>query len=222
MNEDMLRTAQQLRQHTRSLAEQVCLSLLLLAIVQTDKSKTGFADYSSHVQQLLGEDWVDFGGRIEALQQDPPFQPFGDVDATVLAMSQWFKHDFMTWIDPIKCPACGGETEFSGMAQPTQAELLDGAGRVESHICVSCQTERRFMRVNKISTLLRTREGRCGKMSPILEKQRLIVAGEFAHLFYTLLQARGIRARYIWNSEDHVWSEYWSPALQHWVHVDAW
>ncbi len=24
------------------------------------------------------------------------------------------------------------------------------------------------------------------------------------------------------RSEDHVWTEYWSPSLQHWVHVDSW
>lgn len=120
------------------------------------------ADFPSHVRNLLGDDWIDFGGRIEALKQDPPFQPFGEEEAVVLAMSQWFKHDFMTWIDPIKCPKCGADTKFSGMAQPTQEELLDGAGRVESHRCVECQAERRFMRVNKVSTLLRTREGRCG------------------------------------------------------------
>jgi hypothetical protein len=24
------------------------------------------------------------------------------------------------------------------------------------------------------------------------------------------------------SSEDHVWTEYWSPASQHWVHVDSW
>lgn len=49
-----------------------------------------------------------------------------------------------------------------------------------------------------------------------------MIQGEFAHLFYVLLQAKGIGARYIYNTEDHVWCEYWSPTLKHWVHVDSW
>lgn len=31
----------------------------------------------------------------------------------------------------------------------------------------------------------------------------------------------GLDTRYVWNSEDHVWTEYWSPTLGHWVHVDS-
>lgn len=120
-------------------------------------------DFGAHIREVLGQDWVDFGGRIEALNQSPPFEPFGEEEAVVLAMAQWFKHDFMTWVDPIKCPKCGDETKFSGMAEPTSEEQEQGAGRVESHRCVSCQAERRFMRVNKVSTLLKTREGRCGE-----------------------------------------------------------
>lgn len=41
-------------------------------------------------------------------------------------------------------------------------------------------------------------------------------------MFYVFLQAAGLEARYVWNSEDHVWTEYWSPTLKHWVHVDSW
>lgn len=48
------------------------------------------------------------------------------------------------------------------------------------------------------------------------------MSGEFAQLFYIFLLALGVEARYVWNSEDHVWTEYWSPTLQHWVHVDSW
>lgn len=193
-----------------------------------NKRQTGFTDFNQHVTESLGSVWLDFDGRIEALKQSPPFEPFGEEEAVVLAMAQWFKHDFMKWVDPIKCPRCQGETKFSGMGQPTQSEIADGAGRVELHRCVQCQEERRFMRVNKVSTLLRTREGRCGEPHPSTDVCLILltvahsILGEFAHLFYTLLQAKGLRARYIWNSEDHVWSEYWSPTLKHWVHVDSW
>lgn len=186
--------------------------------------QTGMADFPGHVQQVLGQDWIDFGGRIEALKQAPPFEPFGEEEAVVLAMAQWFKHDFMTWVDPIKCPKCGAETRISGLVEPTASEMELGAGRVESHRCISCQTERRFMRIGKVSTLLKTREGRCGEsLSPDTFLGILLMnLGEFAHLFYVLLQAKGIGARYIYNTEDHVWCEYWSPTLKHWVHVDSW
>lgn len=46
--------------------------------------------------------------------------------------------------------------------------------------------------------LMKTRKGRCG---------------EFANLFTLFLRAAGLRARYIWNQEDHVWNEYYSDFL---------
>jgi len=45
--------------------------------------------------------------------------------------------------------------------------------------------------------------------------------GEFANSFCLFLRAVGLRARYVWNLEDHVWNEYWSPSLQRWVHLDS-
>lgn len=122
-------------------------------------------DFPKHVREVLGQDWIDLGGRIEALKQSPPFEPFGEEEAVVLAMAQWFKHDFMTWVDPIKCPSCGGETKFSGIVPPTKSESDEDTQRVESHRCILCQTERRFGRVNRVSVLLKTREGRCGESS---------------------------------------------------------
>lgn len=125
--------------------------------------KTRDSQFASTVEQSIGEVWDDLDGRIEVLQREPPFEPFGEEEAIVLAMSQWFKYDFMTWVDPIKCPQCQGETRFSGMAPPTQQEKEMGGDRVESHRCVVCQTERRFMRLNEPRSLLKTREGRCGE-----------------------------------------------------------
>jgi peptide-N4-(N-acetyl-beta-glucosaminyl)asparagine amidase len=135
-------------------------SFICLANVQT--KDPGFADT---VKQSIGEVWDDLDGRIEVLKREPPFEPFGEEEAIVLAMSQWFKYDFMTWVDPIKCPKCGNETRFSGMASPTIEEREMGGDRVESHRCVICQTERRFMRLNEPKSLLKTREGRCGESS---------------------------------------------------------
>lgn len=126
--------------------------------------QTGDPDFTATVKRTLGEQWDDFDGRIEVLKREPPFEPFGEEEATVLAMAQWFKYDFMTWVDPIKCPKCQSETRFSGMAEPTPQERNMGGERVESHRCVACQTERRFMRTNQITTLLRTKEGRCGRL----------------------------------------------------------
>jgi len=125
--------------------------------------KTRDSQFASTVEQSIGEVWDDLDGRIEVLQREPPFETFGEEEAIVLAMSQWFKYDFMTWVDPIKCPRCQGETRFSGMAAPTQQEKEMGGDRVESHRCVVCQTERRFMRLNEPKSLLKTREGRCGE-----------------------------------------------------------
>jgi peptide-N4-(N-acetyl-beta-glucosaminyl)asparagine amidase len=98
------------------------------------------------------------------LMADPPFQPFGREDAKALALARWFKTSYMTWVDPIKCPACSGPTTAVGSVDPDRKERADGAGRTELHVCkAQCGGSRRFARYNSISTLMRTREGRCGE-----------------------------------------------------------
>ncbi|BEI82098.1 hypothetical protein CcaverHIS002_0212580 [Cutaneotrichosporon cavernicola] len=130
---------------------------------------------------------------------------FGYEDALVLAAARWFKHEYFRWADPIKC-ACGGDTTYEGQGEPSAEDLQGGAGRVELHKCTACEKDTRFPRYNTTEALMRAKVGRCG---------------EFAQLFYIFLLALGLEARYVWNSEDHVWTEYWSPTLQHWVHVDS-
>jgi peptide-N4-(N-acetyl-beta-glucosaminyl)asparagine amidase len=64
---------------------------------------------------------------------------------------QWFKHDFMHWVDPIKCPACSGDTRHQssfGHEGMTEEERRV-AGRVEVWKCVDdgCGGVDRFLRL---------------------------------------------------------------------------
>ncbi len=170
---------------------------------------------------------------VEGILASRPDASIGAEDALAISLLRWFKNEFMRWVDPIPCPMCGGSTQNVGSTEPTPEERKGGAGRVEMWACTEDRAEggkcpglRRFARYkwvrditggiqtrvltdtpahSDIPTLLRTREGRCG---------------EFAHLFTHLLRAVGLTSRYIWNAEDHVFSEYWSAALGHWVHLD--
>ncbi|KEP51002.1 transglutaminase-like protein [Rhizoctonia solani 123E] len=144
-----------------------------------------------------------------ALQQsDSPLACEEDALAHVLV--QWFKHDYFKWADPIPCSRCGGKTGAAGMVPPTAYEQAGGAGRVELHVCTgengACDGSVRFPRYNDLTYLMRTRMGRCG---------------EWANLYTLFLRAVGLRARYVWNKEDHVWNEYFSPAAGRWIHTDS-
>ncbi|KAL0252440.1 hypothetical protein I308_101832 [Cryptococcus tetragattii IND107] len=190
VSDDMQDVIRNLQQHTYSLRDPRGNSYML-----------GVSEYE--VRTLI----PDMTSSIAFISSNPPFRPFDRVDAEVLALCRWFKNDYMRWVDPIRCSACDGPTFSAGTVPPDRTERWDGAARVELHVCKdkNCATQRRFPRYGKVSTLLRTKEGRCG---------------EWAHLFYVFLRAKGIESRYVWNSEDHVWCEYWSPSLRHWVHVD--
>ncbi|KAG9095748.1 Peptide-N(4)-(N-acetyl-beta- glucosaminyl)asparagine amidase [Ceratobasidium sp. 370] len=144
-----------------------------------------------------------------ALQQsDSPLACEEDALAQVLV--QWFKNEYFKWVDPIKCPKCAGETEMTGMVSPDEHERAGGAGRVEMHVCTSkngpCDGKIRFARYGDPRYLMKTRLGRCG---------------EWANLYTLFLRAVGLRARYVWNAEDHVWNEYFSPAAGRWLHTDS-
>jgi peptide-N4-(N-acetyl-beta-glucosaminyl)asparagine amidase len=132
-------------------------------------------------------------------------------DAFAQALVRWAKDDFLKWADPLKCSECGGATVGVSSGLPSPQEERDGAGRVELYRCVNTSSPchgkiTRFPRYTNLEKLLQTRTGRCG---------------EFAAVFMLLLRALDLRARYIWNSEDHVWNEYYSEDMKRWVHLDS-
>ncbi|CEL55867.1 peptide-N4-(N-acetyl-beta-glucosaminyl)asparagineamidase [Rhizoctonia solani AG-1 IB] len=140
-----------------------------------------------------------------ALQQsDSPLACEEDALAHVLV--HWFKHEYFKWADPIKCPRCGGKTSVAGMVPPAPYERDGGAGRVELHVCEgengACDGSFRFARYNDLKYLMRTRIGRCG---------------EWANLYTISLHDLQL----VWNKEDHVWNEYFSPAAGRWIHTDS-
>ena len=131
----------------------------------------------------------------------------GHQDHLIKSLLKWFKEDFFTWVDAPKCNQCDAPTTGIGASNPTAQERGDGAGRVEVYRCTSTSSHlTRFPRYNSPRTLLTFRKGRCG---------------EWANCFTMLCLALGSSARWIWNAEDHVWTEVYSSRLQRWVHCDA-
>eukprot|EP01025_Chloroclados_australasicus_P041247 TRINITY_DN4355_c0_g2_i2.p1 TRINITY_DN4355_c0_g2~~TRINITY_DN4355_c0_g2_i2.p1 ORF type:complete len:640 (-),score=45.23 TRINITY_DN4355_c0_g2_i2:272-1933(-) len=126
-------------------------------------------------------------------------------DYVAQALLKWFK-SYFSWVDQPACEHCNHKkTMGAGITVANNSEKQYDCSRVELYQCAQCHQINRFPRYNDPGKLLTTRRGRCG---------------EWANAFTLCCRAMELKARFVLDWTDHVWTEYYSHKKQRWVHLD--
>jgi peptide-N4-(N-acetyl-beta-glucosaminyl)asparagine amidase len=131
---------------------------------------------------------------------DIALKQYSDYLVPMKSLLDWFKKDFMKWMDKTPlCPTCGNTTNL----QYVQGNSWIVRG-VEYHICPHCNSSKVFPRYGEIENISFNRVGRCS---------------EWSFLFGSILNSLGIHTRIVNDFLDHCWNE--SMIDGQWIHVDS-
>lgn len=119
---------------------------------------------------------------------------------SLLPLLNWFRERYPYYRQ--RCMTCSSdETVELGTMRACGEE--GGASRVEYFFCPSCEKHTKFVRYNGLAKIIEDGRGRCG---------------EYAALWYAVMQALGYESRWVVDWTDHVWVEI--NVGGEWAHMD--
>lgn len=157
-------------------------------------------------EEMSGEKLVDWlkeaydEDKVQGLMYDGA-RNMSETKHVLKPLLDWFRERYPYYHQ--KCTSCGcDETAVLGTMRAGPS-VGGKAGRVEYFYCAACEKHTVFARYNSLSHIVEEGRGRCG---------------EYAALWYVIMQSLGYESRWVVDWTDHVWVEI--NVQDEWAHMD--